>query len=781
MFIDQRREKHRTPSGVRCLFVVLISLAIVTSSISVYSQDRLNRDNSLPFELTFDQRSLSTDRVSASSDGKWVAYTIFAPPDGGIRDQPLLPNGAPQYAVGKTIRVSDVATGQTLTVGPSGSDCWRPTFSTDGHQLAFYCDAGGLVHLWVYDLPSRKTRQLGSAIIRTSAWRGDEPIWNPTDTEIFARCVVESKAAALPALASGKPLVTVKKAGEELVSKASSPQATPNDAQNKFSLAAISVATGTIRTIVSTESLPLPRFPQLSHSGEWLAYDSPSGTDLAVVSTNGGKPRLVTSAISRSRGANSIFVAASWHPSRDQLFWIERRRLWMLDLSKPDAVPREMTPTIVDATLSPIAFTEDEKFVIVGTHSFEIDDFTDPAPQSVAIVPLMEGIPRILEIPSGLYLQSPVRGKGAILWQPDPNTATLLCQKISTAERVVLRLDLTSGRFTTLWNGFANLEPVGSSFKQRQLLARFQDFNTPENVYEFNKDFNEKSRITEVEPRLSDIKLGHVETFESAVVQYNGKPKKVTAAILLPTGTKRGDRLPTLVVQYPGFNMSRGAISRFGGGNGGVSAPLSLFISNGYAPLLVDAPISPYSQSASADIPGNPAKDMADVVAAQVNQAISLGYTDQNRVAVVGQSAGGYSAAAIITQTNLFKAAIAISGFYDLPGWYNPETIIHRRMGTDPWGDLPRYLANSPYYQADKIHTPLLIIHGESDPTCPVVEAQKLFTALSQLNRTVQLATYRNEGHVIYEWSKVNAVDASRRMIEFLDKYLKPLPVETAH
>ena len=92
------------------------------------------------------------------------------------------------------------------------------------------------------------------------------------------------------------------------------------------------------------------------------------------------------------------------------------------------------------------------------------------------------------------------------------------------------------------------------------------------------------------------------------------------------------------------------------------------------------------------------------------------------------------------------------------------------RMGTHPWANLTRYLENSPYYRADKIHTPLLLVHGDKDNAYH--DAQKMFTALRRLDRPVQLATYRGMGHVITEWTRPNAVDAAERIIEFLHRHL---------
>jgi dipeptidyl aminopeptidase/acylaminoacyl peptidase len=166
-----------------------------------------------------------------------------------------------------------------------------------------------------------------------------------------------------------------------------------------------------------------------------------------------------------------------------------------------------------------------------------------------------------------------------------------------------------------------------------------------------------------------------------------------------------------------------------------------------------------------------------------VYRAAELGYIDLNRVAIAGQSYGGYCAAALISSTNLFRAAITVSGIYDLasmyaafrPGddfgvWWSEKG--QGRMGQPPWSDLRRYVDNSPFFRADRIHTPILIIHGRADDACPVDDAERMFGALKRLNRTAQLAVYENEGHVVYEWEKKQAIDAAQRMLDFLRRHI---------
>ena len=123
-----------------------------------------------------------------------------------------------------------------------------------------------------------------------------------------------------------------------------------------------------------------------------------------------------------------------------------------------------------------------------------------------------------------------------------------------------------------------------------------------------------------------------------------------------------------------------------------------------------------------------------------------------------------------------------MSGIYDLAGtygyldesggsfWIGWSEGGQARMGTHPWANVMRYLENSPYYRADRIHTPLLLIHGDKDNAYR--RRTEALHRLRRLDRPVQLATYAGMGHVIYEWTRPNAVDAARRIVAFVRHHL---------
>ena len=380
--------------------------------------------------------------------------------------------------------------------------------------------------------------------------------------------------------------------------------------------------------------------------------------DLAVVSAHGGAApvRIVAAGIPLS--SDYLLGAYAWHPSRDQLLWVKDGQLWTSDVAG-DAAPRRLGETLGEITPGLMAVTRNGKSIVVGVRPFDHPTYEDPHPRALAVVPLEgAGAPTLLPIPAGLEFQSVVRERGWTLWQPREDAIAALCRD-KAGKTVVLRFDLTTGRSSEVWQGRARIHVEGAAADHGSLYVTFEDLNTPEDVYRFAPDFSSKVRISEVDPRLAGLRFGPVEPFETPVHRHDDSlAQTVTSSVLLPAGAKAGDRLPAIVFVYPRHNYIP-STAEFGGGSP-ATVPAALFTTRGYAVVLTDAPVRPLGQ------PGNFISDLTDVIVPQVQHAADLGYIDIARVAVSGQSFGGYSTAALLSATNLFCAGIANAGSYDL-------------------------------------------------------------------------------------------------------------------
>jgi dipeptidyl aminopeptidase/acylaminoacyl peptidase len=252
--------------------------------------------------------------------------------------------------------------------------------------------------------------------------------------------------------------------------------------------------------------------------------------------------------------------------------------------------------------------------------------------------------------------------------------------------------------------------------------------------------------------------------------------------LLLPADHKPGDRHPLLVYFYPDTEYSPDW--RSDGVRTVTFLNMQLAAARGYAVLFASMRIASYGQR------GNPMVDMHEQLIHAAENAVQAGYADPERWAVMGHSYGGYGVASVVTQTNRFKAAIALAGTYNLTSGYANGLAPTRatghahgrsygaewsesgqgRMGVPPWQDPQRYIDNSPFFHAHQIETPLLLIHGDED-FVHVNGAEQLFAALYRQGKDAQLLRYWGEGHIFY--SPANIRDMWDRIFAWLERYLQ--------
>lgn len=157
---------------------------------------------------------------------------------------------------------------------------------------------------------------------------------------------------------------------------------------------------------------------------------------------------------------------------------------------------------------------------------------------------------------------------------------------------------------------------------------------------------------------------------------------------------------------------------------------------------------------------------------AAINKLSDMGVGDRNRVAVGGHSYGAFMTANLLAHTNLFKAGIARSGAYNRTltpfGFQNEDRTY--------WEDPTLYYDMSPFSYADKIKTPILLIHGEADdnPGTFPINSERLFNAIKGLGGTVRFVYLPYEAHSYR--GKENLLHMLWEMNEWLDKYVKHAP-----
>lgn len=239
---------------------------------------------------------------------------------------------------------------------------------------------------------------------------------------------------------------------------------------------------------------------------------------------------------------------------------------------------------------------------------------------------------------------------------------------------------------------------------------------------------------------------------------------------------------PLVVIPYSGLAYPQPP--RDAPGDAGFVLSKRMLVGHGYAVLVPSLPLPRHHKD---QITGLAERIDAVVDAAAADPDLT-GAFDPQRVALWGHSFGGYTAMAAIAQTDRFRAAVSIAGVSDflakwaaiLPPWRAaPEAEPHNNwstgsvesgqeeMGGPPWTDPQGYLRDSPLLWADRIHTPLLLVHGDQD-VIPLEQSEAMFSALYRQGKDAILVTEWGENHLILNPGNVR--DLYVRAFAFLDR-----------
>ena len=203
----------------------------------------------------------------------------------------------------------------------------------------------------------------------------------------------------------------------------------------------------------------------------------------------------------------------------------------------------------------------------------------------------------------------------------------------------------------------------------------------------------------------------------------------------------------------------------------------SLYLSNGY---IVFNPDVRYRD-------GYPGESCYNCVMSGIQEVLSRGYVDIERIGAQGHSWGGYQVAYLATRTRLFAAiesGAPVVNMFSAYGGIRWGSGLARsfqyehtqsRLGATPWSDPRRYHENSPLFLMDKVETPILIMHNDEDGHVPWYQGIEFFVALKRLGKPAWMLNYTGEPH--WPMKTPNKLDFQIRMKQFFDHYLKGEPM----
>lgn len=170
-------------------------------------------------------------------------------------------------------------------------------------------------------------------------------------------------------------------------------------------------------------------------------------------------------------------------------------------------------------------------------------------------------------------------------------------------------------------------------------------------------------------------------------------------------------------------------------------------------------------------------KDSLDIMAG-VDALLQKGYIDEQRMGVIGGSYGGFMTSWLIGHTDRFKAAVADRSVINRISFFGSSDIgwdfADDDMETTPWEDPERYMRLSPLHYVKQMHTPLLLIHSESDLRCNIEQAEQLFAALKYMGREVLFVRFEGQSHGLSRGGHPHSrLERLHHIKRWFDKYLQ--------
>ena len=154
-------------------------------------------------------------------------------------------------------------------------------------------------------------------------------------------------------------------------------------------------------------------------------------------------------------------------------------------------------------------------------------------------------------------------------------------------------------------------------------------------------------------------------------------------------------------------------------------------------------------------------------------------FVDRARVGCIGASYGGFTTMLLLTRTDLFASGVSHAGISSIAsywgeGYWGYEYSAVAAADSFPWNRPDLYVDHSPLYKADKIRTPLLLLHGSADTNVPVGESRQMYAALKLLGRETELIEMEGQDHWILAPGQRRLW--SRTIVAWFDRTLKGEP-----
>ena len=297
-----------------------------------------------------------------------------------------------------------------------------------------------------------------------------------------------------------------------------------------------------------------------------------------------------------------------------------------------------------------------------------------------------------------------------------------------------------------------------------------QNFDKSPSLYVAD-NFSNSKMVAVTNPQQKDYFWG-----KSELISFtNKKGKKMQGALFYPANYEAGKKYPMIVYIY---EILSNTVHGYTAPSQRGSYNTTNFTTNGY---FVFRPDIVYETN-------DPGISAVNNVIPAVEEVLKTGMIDKDKLGIMGHSWGAYQTSFIITQTDMFKAAIAGAPLTNLISMSNsiywnsgtPDAkIFETSQGRfdGPWYErMEEHMRNSPMYQAANIKTPLLVAFGDKDGAVDWHQGIEMYSTMRRMQKPHIMLVYADENHGLAK--KENQIDYQRRQKEFFDHYILGKPAE---
>lgn len=522
-------------------------------------------------------------------------------------------------------------------------------------------------------------------------------------------------------------------------------------------------------------------------------WRSPNPRDFALVNIRTGDNKPLVKELGGAVSASPNNKAVAWFDGKD---WFAA--------AVPDGKPVNLTARLpvkffneeFDMPMTPAAYgvvgwSSDDKFLFVSDR-FDIWRLAADGSEAKNVTEIGRGLGVRLRL---VRVEKPDDKEEEATPEPAPGTPpTGPPGAGGRPERSERGLDagkpwlLSAENLTTRDTGFYRLPPGGKpqllvmgarkygnptkAKKGDTHVLTIQTFKDCPDYYATGSDFREIKRLTDLNPRVKEFNWGTAELvpFRST----DGQP--LQAILVKPENFDPAKKYPLIVYIYERLTDGLHTFRQPTVTRGQVINP-TYYASNGYLVLMPDI----------AYRTGQPGQSAVKCVLPAIQAVVDRGCVDEKAIGINGQSWGGYQIAYLVTQTDRFKAAVAGAPVSNMVSAYNgirwgtglPRQFQYEhtqsRIGGTLWEMPLKYLENSPVFMADRVVTPLMMIHNDADDAVPWYQGVEYFLALRRLGKEAYLLNYNGQPHNLT--NRAAARDFAVRMQQFFDHHLKGAPM----